>query len=160
MEIIVTTQSSLSNKTEKCAQSEKAKLNLSRGIFCHFTVSVLSAGVRTWTITQIPNNSVFFFLKRSSQAEREGERARGMKKLRRDACVSLQSRCLACLMLRSYVMCRISSVLSARPLGDEGWRGLAATVGNTCWRLTGSFISKSPSLTRIRPSLCAGRAVM
>lgn len=77
MEIIVTTQSSLSNKTEKCAQSEKAKLNLSRGIFCHFTVSVLSAGVRTWTITQIPNNSVFFFFEKKQsgwERGREGKR--------------------------------------------------------------------------------------
>ncbi len=83
-----------------------------------------------------------------------------MKKLRKNACVSFQSRCSACLMLRSYVIFRISSVLSAGPLGDEGWWGLVVMVGNTCYRQTGSFISTSLSLTRIRPSLYVRRAVM
>ena len=83
---------------------------------------------------------------------------------REDGCVS-QSRCLACLMPRSYVIFRISSVLSARLLGDEGWWrwrwrwGLVAMLGNTCQRLTGSFISTSLSLTRVRPSLYVRRAV-
>lgn len=83
-----------------------------------------------------------------------------MKKLRRDACVSLQSRCSACLMLRSYVIFRISSVLSVGPLEDGRLWGWVVMVGNACQRLTGSFISTSLSLTRIRPSLYVWRAVM
>ena len=135
------------------AKKKKANLNLS-SISCQLTSSVLSAGVRTWRITQIPNNFMFFLW--SSHAAKPGARARG-----EEGCVS-QSRCLACLMPRSYVIFRISSVLSARLLGDEGWwwwRGLLAMLGNTCQRLTGSFISTSLSLTRVRPSLYVRRAV-